>query len=246
MKLNIYIYLSLLLFNINALSSSVTTPIQAVMDGVLFATRNYARDNNGVAPISWSQIKQYLNMTVMDNFAGGSAEKSIVFINSVSFFDNNQDAIFVVTSSPISEDRRDGIGRYTLWRKNGAYRLFWQKEEDVKKQLAIQGVAIPQGAINKQPDVKPESTILDWYGPIQHNKNAAPPANPPPDQIKKITPSAPNSSPSSMAPANDHSVQRDADGAATSESGLVIKTALIFAGLTGILFWIRSRNAKSQ
>lgn len=239
--ISIYFLLCFVVF-----ASVITTPIQAVMDGVLFAYEDYSKANNGTAPISWSQITQYLYMPAMNSHAGGSAEKSITLINTASFSKTNQDAIFAVTASPISEDRRDGIGRYTLWRKKGAYQVLWQKEEDVKKQLAIQGVAIPQGAINKQPDVKPEITIRDWNGPIQRDKNVKIPANLPPDQVKKITSAASNSSPPSATPASDFPAPRDQGGVATDKWTLTATIALIITGFAGILFWIRSRKYKPQ
>lgn len=191
MRTQLVLVILALALSARALAATITTPIQMVADGVAYASERYAKANNGATPRDWSQLKQYVNMAVLDSQVGGSAEQRITLVTNAALSDPKREVIVAVTTNPISEDRRDRLGRYTIWRRNGQYQTVWQSEEAAKKQLASQGAVLPQGEVYRQPDVRPEIAIHDAAEPMEGRPSvqAAPrPQQPTPTASVPATP----------------------------------------------------------
>jgi hypothetical protein len=164
-----------------AVASTITTPIERVA----YACDRYSKDNNGAVPANWNQLKRYLNMTILDGEAGGSAEKRIAIVRAPTATESVGEAVVAVTTNAISEDIRDGLGRYIIWKKKGTYHAEREKEEVVKQYFIKHGLTLPEGGTYLQPDELPEITIQDATEPMKGSRrsNSA-------GQITTITPAS--------------------------------------------------------
>lgn len=62
--------------------------------------------------------------------------------------------MIALTSNRISEDRRDGPGRYVLWLSGGEVRCSWESETKVKGLFDTVGLTLVDKGEWKQPDTR--------------------------------------------------------------------------------------------
>lgn len=136
----------------------------------------YAQDNDGELPSDWKDLDEYLRsrekgasagddrrshfFEAFERQLGGTVEEKFMLVTGLGIAMAGQDGssrfdsgiVIAVTSSPIGEDRRDGAGRYVIWKnKSGGMRSTWTGESLVKNQFRKAGVELKTGPINVQP-----------------------------------------------------------------------------------------------
>jgi hypothetical protein len=138
--------------------------------GAMLRLRHYIEDyyklNNGRLPEKLEDI--IMDMREEDR-------ESFLIRKSVLYFNSNQaswretgmiadGALIAISATPISEDRRAGIGRYILVRDSiGRFESSWGDEEKIQNAFALAGIRLPTAATYKEKPLLPAS---DEYAAI--------------------------------------------------------------------------------
>lgn len=188
-----------------AYGTTVSTPAQSASSGLKSALEIYVNQNDGALPQNWTILSEFFLkrenppsiegrpyiLRALDKQVGGKIENSfdLVLQHNVQMVRPNPNEIFhggtivAVITSPVSEDRRKGNGRYVIWRDTkGSFHSSWLDESVIQAQFERAGLSLPVGPILKQPSALGPDGVFDKYS----RENFKNPAHPTAEEWEKM------------------------------------------------------------
>jgi hypothetical protein len=194
------IYFCIAVFVASAKANSVGTPAQVFSENLQVMLQIYTKENRGLLPSSWKVLDTFLAQR--ENSRSG---KSSWFINIETdlgvpvedAFDlvvnsavkmpqttAETGTVIAVTRNVISEDRREGVGRYVIFRNDdGEINSTWLNESVIRAQFREVGQSLPNGEIQKQPaTIDPTEAFIQKYA----RENFSNPEKPTQAELEKL------------------------------------------------------------
>lgn len=154
----IWLYAVLLAaFTLQAGGSQQSTKLAAIAEGVANCMEAFAKEHNGKAPTTWSELNAYIDLDRVAINLGGSLESQMLLVwsNHPKLPGAGELELVAVTSFPINEDRRTAVGRYVVYRKSdGRFFSRWESEDTIRASLSKVDTQIPTAAIFKEKPLK--------------------------------------------------------------------------------------------
>jgi len=139
-------------------ASTISTQLSSIARGIADRIDVYAHEHEGVLPASWDDLRTYMDVSRMEiNLGVPLNEKMLLFGKNHPIIEDAAGVeIVAMTAFPIDEDRRNGIGRYVVYReKSGKFAAKWEAEDAIQNALAKSNVSVPSAAVFQEKLIKP-------------------------------------------------------------------------------------------
>lgn len=141
-------------------ATTVSTPASIATRGLVSVITQYLAEGGSIETLSMGDIVRRIDIEAANSTAQGKFIERFEILGGKGPIEPNAAAKMIgFTANQISEDRRQGLGRYVLWLAANEVSFTWETEDRVKMLLESAGLPLVNKGTWNQADTKTQSAF---------------------------------------------------------------------------------------